>query len=196
MHRVALLAEAEVAARASLEARGIAEDPINAGETWSQLARVLMEIGDRAGAVDAYRQALTGLTPVAAPRQCREVARVLASIAAEDGDWRAAAEFWETAVAAAVAAVESRASNQGRLEEIRKNLNIFRWAAYALTREMKLERAVEVLELGRGRELAAWLRRDLIDLDQLGHFDPALSHRVSGLLRCWPNGRGIPRDGS
>lgn len=175
--RGSLLARAEEAARSSLQVRGLAEAPIDAGRSWDALARALAALGDRSGAIDAYRHALEGLTPWAVPRECRTAARVLAAMASEDGNWRLAADAWETAAEAAAVAFESRATGEGRFAEVRENLNIFRWAAYALTRVGRLERAVEVLELGRARQLAAWMQLEAVQLDQLGHLDPTLRDR-------------------
>jgi CHAT domain-containing protein/tetratricopeptide (TPR) repeat protein len=179
--RAELLDQAEKDARTSLTLRPLSEWPIDAGRTWSLLATMLEARGDRSEAVEAYQMSLQGLGPATAPRECRDAARSLAVLMTEQGDWDAAAEAWNKAAEATINAMESRATVRGRLDEIRSGHNLFRWAAYAHARAGQPERAIEILEIGRARELAAWLQRDLIDLDRLGHLSPSLRDRFGEL---------------
>lgn len=75
----------------------------------------------------------------------------------------AAAREWET-----------RGNRTGRQSELHRSLNIFRFAGYALARAGRPDRAVEVLELGRARELSQWVSGELVDLERLEHIDPRL----------------------
>jgi CHAT domain-containing protein len=176
-----LLTEAAEDARASLAARSLDDAPVDAGRASRQLGDCLRALDDRDGAIAAYRIALEGLTPEVAPRHARDTARALADLASEADNWPLAAEAWEVAAEGAAGAWESRATARGRVLELRENLNVFRWAAYALARVGRLERAVEVLELGRARQLANWVATDVIDLERLRVLDPELEQRFVAL---------------
>jgi CHAT domain-containing protein/tetratricopeptide (TPR) repeat protein len=179
--RQGLLRAAVDQARASLAERTLDDAPVDAGRTWRQVGQCLEALGDVDGAIDAYGQALRGLKKEVAPRLVRDAAQALGDLAGESERWELAAQAWETAAEAAAQAWEARATFAGRIDELRENLNIFRWAAYALARVGRLERAVEVLELGRSRELARWLQADLIDLDRLRDLDPQLADQYTAL---------------
>jgi CHAT domain-containing protein/tetratricopeptide (TPR) repeat protein len=179
--RPGLLRAAVDHARASLAERTLDDAPVDAGRTWRQLGECLEALGDVDGAIDAYGQALRGLKAEVAPRVVRDTAQALGNLAGESERWELAAQAWETAAEAAAQAWEARATFAGRIDELRENLNVFRWAAYALARAGRLERAVEVLELGRSRELARWLQADLIDLDRLRDLDPQLADQYVAL---------------
>jgi CHAT domain-containing protein len=179
--RGTLLEEAAVDARASLEVRPSSLAPIEAGRTWSELGRILGAANDLDGAAYAYRIALETLTPDTAPRACREAAGRLADLAISLDDWDTAAEAWNIAATAAAAAAAARATVADRFHELEANLNIFRFAAYALVRAGQPERAVEVLELGRAQELRRWLHRDLLDLEALQTLDPQVAKRFAEL---------------
>lgn len=183
--RERILADAVADARAAVTLQGEDSTGPEAGRRWLQLGRVLAA-AERYNAelIGAHRRTLAELPAQTAPRDHRDAARRLAELAAQNGDWEIAAEAWEAAAQGAAAAVETRATRAGRFAEAHENLNVFRWAAYALTRVMKLERAVEVLELGRARELATWLERDVVDLDALSHLDPVLCERFVALRQA------------
>jgi CHAT domain-containing protein/tetratricopeptide (TPR) repeat protein len=177
--RVRLLDEAERDTRTAIDLGGGTDaSGIPAGRRWSQLARVLAA---RDGYTDetraAFRRVLEELTPRTAPAEARDAGGRLGHLAAEAGDWAVAAEAWEQGARGGAAAVASRATRNGRLGETTDNGTIFRWAAYALVRAGEPERAVEVVELGRGRELASWLQRDLVDIDGLRRADRRLCAR-------------------
>ena len=172
-----LMTEAELHARASLRLRPLEAAPIAGFRTLSRLGDLQKARGDDAGATSTYRRALDAVPPDAAPRIYRRTARSLADLAEENGDWELAADAWTKAVAAAVVAFESRASIAGRLDEAREDKTLFRFAGYALARAGRPERAAEVVELGRARELTALARSDLIDLDRLRYHEPALARR-------------------
>ena len=71
---------------------------------------------------------------------------------------------WRQAAEAGLAAVQARATLSGRLPKVGANGNVVRWAGYALVKIGALLEAVEILERGRALQLAAWLRRDVVDL--------------------------------
>jgi hypothetical protein len=61
------------------------------------------------------------------------------------------------------------------------NLNVFRFAAYALVRAGRLQAAVEVLELGRAQQLRLWMQQEAADLDAVSEFAPELAERLVDL---------------
>jgi hypothetical protein len=169
-----LLREAHDETQAALRNASLEDDPLASGRTYKQLAEILCEIeGYCPDAVEAFRSALSGLAPLA-PREAREAAATLASLATKVGDWEVAAEAGEFAAEAAAMAASLRATSAGRFEEIALNLNLFRWAAYALARVKRFDRAIEVLELGRARQLMTWLRASE-DLSLLETMSPGLA---------------------
>lgn len=170
-----LLEAAEADARAAIATIGHAVHGVDAGRRWWQLGRVLMaERQYTTDLVATASRALEDLTPESAPYECRDVASSLGAMAANANDWQVAAEAWERAVLAGVNAVDARAMPEGRFSETAKNLNMCRWAAYALTRAGDPRRAIELLELGRAYELATWLGRDVVDLKPVREADPQL----------------------
>jgi CHAT domain-containing protein len=70
---------------------------------------------------------------------------------------------------------------RARFTEIERSGNLFRWAAYSLIRAGNLERALEIIELGRARELTLWLQRDEAELRPLLDADPTLAGRFAEL---------------
>jgi CHAT domain-containing protein/tetratricopeptide (TPR) repeat protein len=179
--RQELLRAAADDARVAVAEVPLEEAPVDAGRAWRQLGECLEELQDVDGAIDAYSHALRGLTTEVAPRHGRETARALGDLAVESGRWELAAQAWETAAEAAAQAWEARATFAGRIDELHENLNIFRWAAYALAKVGRLERAVEILELGRSRELVRWLQADLTEAERLRDLDPQLADRYTEL---------------
>jgi len=178
--RAELTSAAIEAGRRALALRPATVDPTGAGQTESLLGDALELAGDRDGALAARNRALESLRPDTAPQAAREEALKLADQARQVGDWEAAARAYELAVQAAVVALESRTDTSGRFEELGSGLNLFRWAAAGLLRAGQVRRAVEVLELGRGRELAAWLHRDA-EAEELRALDPQLHARYVAL---------------
>jgi len=180
--RAALLAVARDDAREAITMLGEHSTGVDAGRRWAQLGRVLAAGESYTHeVVEVHQRALSELTPQAVPRECRNTARRLAELAADAGDWEIAAHAWEQAALAGAAAVEARATRKGRFVEMHDNLNLFRWAAYALLRAGRPRRAVEILELGRGRELASWLAHDVVDLAPVRRADARLAGRFVDL---------------
>ena len=176
--RAVLLDDAERDAREAVASPEQDTRGVEFGRRWSQLATVLAaRDGDTDEVRATFRRALEELTPRTAPRECRDAGRTLAALCAEAGDWVGAADAGEQAALAGAAAVEARATRGGRFAEIAENGTLFRWAAYALIRAGRPQRAVEILELGRARELASWLEREVVDLEPLRRADPRLCAR-------------------
>lgn len=179
--RERLLADALTAAREAAERRPIEAAPVEVGRAWSLVGAILAASTRRVEAMAAYREALRGLTPATAPRLCRDAARDLASLAADEDDWVGSADAWEVAAEAANVASVARATSRGRFDELDRSQNIHRWAAYAAARAGRPERAVELLESGRSRELARWVGADAEDLEQLRLQNEALADRYTAL---------------
>src|SRR5262249_44228504 len=113
----------------------------------------------------------------AVPERYASTAEALAQLYERAGEPAAAAGAWEKAAQASARAIELRATRDARLAEVRHSSTIFQNAAYRLAEGGEPGRAVELLELGRARELAAWLEKDLVDLDRLRYVDPELCAR-------------------
>jgi tetratricopeptide (TPR) repeat protein len=173
--RASLLAEALAFVEAAVAARSLEDAPVEAGRAHYLKGGILVASGRRAEAIAAYQAALKGLTPSSAPRNCRETARRLAELAISVDDWVTAADAWETAVEAAASAFALRSTSAGRFDELAQNLNIHRWAAFAAVRAGRPQRAVELLESGRSRELSRRLTPESEDLSVLRERRPKLA---------------------
>ena len=178
-NRDALLAASIHHARQSLALRPIASDPLHASRTWLRLAHSLWTDGDLPAAVEACKQAVDGASLAGAPRDIRDAAHQLAQLHLELGLEGEAAEAFEVMAVAAAEAWETRSTSYGRAGELHENLNLFRWAAYWLTIAGRPERAIEILELGRARELAERLQIRSIDLGALARLNPGLATRYA-----------------
>ena len=177
-----LLSAAAADAREATDMVSVEGHGIAAGLRWWQLGRVLAAretLTDEL--LHVLRRALAELTPETAPKECREVGWRLGELAAQAGDWQVAAEGYEQAAVAAANAISLRATRNARFAEIERSGNLFRWAAYSLIRAGNPARALEILELGRARELALWLQRDETELRPLLGADPALAGRFAEL---------------
>lgn len=141
------------------------------------------EHGSPESAITAYRQALETLTPATSPRECRNAARGLADLLSDRDGWPAAANIWETAAVAAARAADLCATSEGRLRELHAHSDVFRLAGYALASANRPERAIEIIELGRARELAALMQDDVLDTEALAMLDPALCGEFLELRR-------------
>jgi CHAT domain-containing protein len=173
----ALLLQAVKHAHASLSKRTLQGSPVGAGRTWSLIGDCLHALGDRDGAIGAYRAALSGLTPTSEPRETARTSRSLANLASEANNWPLAAEAWEIAAEAAARAWESRVTAEGREVELDENVNVFRLAAFALAKAGHLTRAVEVLEMGRARQISTHVATRSLDLVRLRRLNPELERR-------------------
>ncbi len=179
-----LLSAAADDAHAAINTVGAEGRGVAAGRRWWQLGRVLAATETlTVELLFVLRRALAELTPDTAPKECREAGWRLGELAAQAGDWEVAAEAYEQAAVAAANAISVRATRNARFTEIERSGNLFRWAAYSLIRVEKPERALEILELGRARELALWLQRDEAELRPLLDADRTLAGRFAELRR-------------
>jgi CHAT domain-containing protein len=177
------LDDAVAVAEASLVARPASIAPIEAGRTWKHLGQVHEVAGSVDAAITAYRRALETLTPSTAPRECRDAARSLAQLVSERDGASAAAASWETAAEAAAQAADLCVTAKGRFKELHAHSDVFRLAGYALASSGRLERAAEIIELGRARELSAWIRDDVVDESALHALNPRLCEEFLSLRR-------------
>lgn len=171
-------------ASAAVELRDARVSPLSRSAALQVLGDVLLRLGDKAAAIKAFDEALDLRDPTVSPRQCRDLGWSLGNLYREAGAWPEAARAYERACLGAITATGSRSSQFGRLEEIRFNGNLFRWAAYAMTRVGRPDRAFELIESGRARELASWLQLDLIDIDALRNLAPTTVERFLELRRA------------
>lgn len=173
-----IAAEAEADVRASLEVLDRGPGTVADGNAWWQLARALM-LGDatRDEVKVALGRALKFWTPTTAPEHTVTAALALGRLHDGDGDAAQAADAWALAAEAAAVAMQLPSTREARLVQARRHPAVFAEAAYRLATTGRAAAAVEILELGRARELAAWLDQDLIDLAALRHADPDLHDR-------------------
>lgn len=170
-----LIQEAEDHARAGLNVPNLELSPLEAGRTWLQLGDVLaMDTLRRSETEAAFASSLSYLTTSSAPTASRRAATSLASLREQLGDIEGAADAWEVAVETAEVALLSRPTRRGRLEELRETVTLFRFASYALAKSGRVERAIEVLERGRAREMGSLLHHEAFDLERLRFLDADL----------------------
>jgi CHAT domain-containing protein/tetratricopeptide (TPR) repeat protein len=173
--RLAVGGEAVREARAALEVLTSGPGTVLDGGAWWQLARALMLTDPESPEIaQALRRTLEHWTAQTVPGHARDVARALAVVCEKAGDLAGAADAWDEAAQAAAAAMDLRSTREGRLAEARHDAGVYSAAAVRLASVGRLERAVEVIELGRARLLAAWIDQDLVDLEALRHADPGL----------------------
>lgn len=173
---------AEADARSALRVLEQGVATIADGVAWWQLARALA-IREPFGADvrHALERTLEFFTPLTSPERCLSAARILAHAREQAGEQSKTADAWELCAEAAAAAAALHSRREGRIARAREHLGLFAEAAHRVALAGRLERAVEILELGRARELAAWLDQDRVDLDAVGHAEPALRDRYVAL---------------
>lgn len=164
-------------AQEALAERPATVAPIEAGRAWLQIGHIHEATNDTDSAIDAYARALETLTPVTAARDCRAAARALANLVSDRDGWGAAADVWETAAEATAQAASMCTTAGARLRELHVHADVFRLAGFALASNGNHERAVEIIELGRARELSTWMEGDVVDETALRSLSPSLCDR-------------------
>ena len=133
--------------------------------------------GNRTGnlerAIACYTEALRLQTLEAAPVDHRTAAGALARLHFDEGEWNAAHELYATAIAAGDALYEATATETGRQTELAEAGALVASNAYCLAKLGRSAEAVECLERGRARALAADLARDRAELDGASEHDQA-----------------------
>lgn len=182
--RVALASQAETEAREAARQLSQRGDRLAAGGAWWQVARAWAIVDpDSLQARQALVECLTYWTPENASDRCLDAARALAVLCELANAPEAAAEAWRIAADAAAATIRLPATREGRLTAVARVSDVFAHAARALVEIDRLIDAVDVLELGRARELAAWLERDIVELDELQLLAPELARRYADQRR-------------
>ncbi len=148
-----LLQEAETTVAASLGLRAAGHTPLETARTQALQALILEDLERYSEAVEVLVLALESVTTNVSPRDEREIAAQLGSLAGELGEHERAAWAWERAARAAAEAINARHDVGGRFDELHRSLNVFRWAAYEAAANGDLDKAVELMELGRANEL-------------------------------------------
>lgn len=173
-----LLEEAERRARESLALRRPPEVS-ERGRTRSQLATTLARLDRAEDAAVEFSVALADLGNGGDALAERDTAVWFAGLLQHLGRHAEAADVYDVAVKAAVRAIDRRAAADSRLAVLSETTTVFRFAAYALASAGRTERAVKVIESGRGRELALALERTSIDITALQHLNPNLADRLT-----------------
>lgn len=174
----------EVEAQVRLAAQRLAErgERLAAGSAWWHVARARAILDpDSIQTRQALAQCLTQWTPDNAADRCLGAARAFAALCERAEAADAAAEAWRIAADAAAATIRLPATREGRLASVAAVADVFAHAALALVSIDRIMDAVDVLELGRARELAVWLERDIVELDELRLLAPGLAQRYEAL---------------
>ena len=175
----ALLDRAEASAIESGRLSAEIESPLPYGRAWLFVGKIRSARGDKRGATDAFKTALTVLSADRGPNEAREASRLLMELAQEQEDLALAADAAEQLTEAAAATISAHSRADDRFSEHRgRRSTDFRFAAQALVRAQRLEEAVVALEHGRARELGLLTLTERLDLDTLSHLDPTLRVRI------------------
>jgi CHAT domain-containing protein len=170
--------KAILALQRSLKSRRRVDNPIEWAQTMSALGRAYEDAGQfgksRARAAErCFRQALEVQSPSSSPRDCRTSATELGLILSKRRRWGEAVAAFELAMRADSVLYEFAAGSISREAGLEERGRISRNAACALAMAGRVARAVEVLEKGRARGLAAAVARDRASLDALQRTAPA-----------------------
>ena len=180
--RSTLLGRAEASALESARLSPADHSPVRFGHAWTMVGKIRAARGERRGAVEAFKTALTVLSADMGPGEARDASRLLLELAEVQGDVELAADAAGRLVEAAAAVTSAHSRADDRMSEHRGQATTdFRFAAQALVRAGRLEEAVIALELGRTRELGLLILAEGIDLEALSHIDPSLHAEVEEL---------------
>ena len=148
----------------------------NLGEAYRNRIR-----GDRAENIEqviaGYKNALEIRTPEAFPNDCRQSARLLANLYADEQRWAESLEPYQLALTAAETLYAASLFRSGQEAELKANADLYRRSAYAYAQTGDLPKAIETLEQGRARGLSETLQRDRADLKAVQQVNPALVDR-------------------
>lgn len=97
--------------------------------------------------------ALSHIQPTVDPGNCQIISQSLGDTLALLGRWRESADMFLLSVDSCERLLRAKVNSLTREAEARRAGNVYRWAAFALARDGRTDRAIEVLELGRAREL-------------------------------------------
>lgn len=193
--QVALAREAASDALQAAEQLAQHGDRGAAGGAWWQVARAYVVLNADALQVrHALEQCLTHWTPETAPDRCLMAAQGLAALCDRGNEPESAADVWTMAADAAANTIRLSATREGRLAAVAEVSPVFRRAALALVSAGRFMNAIEVLELGRAQELAAWLERDIVEIDELRLLAPPLAQRYEDLRREIDEAEGAGAD--
>ncbi len=173
-HQSELLDRAEASAMESVRLSPVGASPLRFGHAWFTIGKIRSARADQDGAIEALKMALTALSADMGPTEAREASRRLIALAEERDDVDLAADAAQHLIEAAASAISTHSHADDRMSEHSKSTTDFRFAAHALVRAGRLEKAVTALELGRTRELGLLTLAESIDLGALSHLDPGL----------------------
>ena len=116
-----------------------------------------------------YRLSLEVLALGGDPVKCRNTALVVADLYFDADNWEQAVQYYQLAARADALLYQAATSRLAKEQEVLEGRGLYVQFAYALARLGELERAVEIIEHGRGRVLSDALESDRRDLQQLAY---------------------------
>ncbi|HND50590.1 MAG TPA: hypothetical protein PLL95_18615, partial [Anaerolineales bacterium] len=124
-------------------------------------------IENKEKALDYYEQALQIITPQTNPIKCRTTGRRAGQLAMELGKWESAERILLAAIESDQLLNQVALSKDSREMELSLTQHLYTNAAFCLVHNDNLEKAVEILEAGRARQLRESLERNRRNLDLL-----------------------------
>ncbi|MFI5781164.1 CHAT domain-containing protein [Nocardia sp. NPDC051570] len=124
-----------------------------------------------------HREALAAAPARVSPALHLDIAGQLFELYASAARWTEAADVAADMVVAMDALYDAQVTVAGRRSVLAEGSRLARWAAVALARAGRGERAIEALEHGLAREFSVIAGRDAAELDALEHLDPTMAAR-------------------
>jgi CHAT domain-containing protein/tetratricopeptide (TPR) repeat protein len=174
------------AAKSALKEVDQVADPIAAGRIYWLLARIDEMTSGKFSAYSLLKRsnALKLIRPEIAPDDYCEIAGELADAYCQLGEWHAAADIYDSMLTAFEISYDSQLSRDGR-RRVLGGSRIARWASYVFAKVGMPDRAVEVIERGRARELGLAARREITDLTRLSEIYPILASEYTAALSSY-----------
>ena len=123
------------------------------GRALDRLSQVYWLAGETAKEIETYRRAIEVEKACASSTLLVQSGFGLGLCLARRGEWRDAAEAFNTALEAGKTNFHARLDNTGRQGELRQAGNVARWAAFSLAKTSEIEQAILALENGRTQDV-------------------------------------------
>ena len=135
-------------------------------------------------AISAYNQALEIFHPDQLPDYCRNTARLLGNLCADNQHWPTAVVAYQPALKATENLYQTSLFLSSQAAELSEANDLFRRTAFAQAQAENLAAAVVTLERGRARGLRDALERDRSDLAQVETMAPDLYQEYQSVVEA------------